>query len=85
MAILQASIDLSNKSKTSDSNFALVILSSKCLGPLASAVIKGKFISVWVELDNSILAFSAASLSLCFARESFLRSTPLVLRKSSAM
>ena len=36
----------------------------QCLGPEASAVKYGKLISVYVVDDNSILAFSAASLTL---------------------
>jgi len=36
----------------------------KCLGPVLSAVIKGKLTSVCVDEDNSIFAFSAASLNL---------------------
>jgi hypothetical protein len=35
-----------------------------CFGPVLSAVIKGKFISVCSADDNSIFAFSAASFSL---------------------
>ncbi len=47
----------------SDSNFARVILVTKCFGPLASAVINGRFISVSVEDESSFLAVSAASLT----------------------
>ena len=43
---------------------ALVNLRFKCFGPDLSAVINGKFISVCAAEDNSIFAFSAASLSL---------------------
>jgi len=49
------------------SNFALVIFIVKCLGPLLSALIKGKLISVSNVEESSILAFSADSLSLCNA------------------
>jgi hypothetical protein len=35
-----------------------------CFGPVLSAVIKGKLMSVCSADDNSIFAFSAASLSL---------------------
>jgi hypothetical protein len=35
-----------------------------CFGPVLSAVIKGKFMSVCSADDNSIFAFSAASFSL---------------------
>lgn len=48
----------------------------KCLGPEASAVKKGKFTSVWVDWDSSILAFSAAYLSLWMADLSFDTSIP---------
>ena len=67
---------LSTKSSTNDSNFALVILWTKCFGPELSAVIYGRLTSVCSEEDNSILAFSAASLSLCKARGSLFKSKP---------
>ena len=66
-----------------------------CLGPVLSAVIKGKFISVCSAAESSILAFSAASFNLCRASlsdfksipESFLNSvikySTIVLSKSS--
>ena len=38
-----------------------------CLGPFWLAVIKGRFILVSDKLDNSILAFSAASVNRCKA------------------
>jgi len=47
-----------------DSNLALVNPILQCFGPLASAVRYGRLISVVVVDDNSILAFSAASLTL---------------------
>ena len=34
-----------------------------CFGPVLSAVIKGRFISVWAEDDNSIFGFSAADFA----------------------
>lgn len=52
------------KSSVNDSNLALVNFKLQCLGPEASAVKYGKLISVYVVDDNSILAFSAASLTL---------------------
>jgi hypothetical protein len=55
------------KLSTIDSNLALVNLRLQCFGPDASAVKYGKLISVYVVDDNSILAFSAASLTLCKA------------------
>ena len=52
---------LFTKSSTNFSKSALVIFNVRCFGPDASAVIKGKFMSVVLELDSSIFAFSAAS------------------------
>ena len=63
-AFLHGSTVLSTKSDTNSSNFALVRVKFKCLGPEASAVINGKLISVCLELDNSCLAASAASFNL---------------------
>ena len=40
------------KESTSDSNFARVKDRFKCFGPLASAVINGKMISVCFDEDN---------------------------------
>ena len=54
---------LFTKSSTNFSKSALVIF-NEMFGPDASAVIKGKFMSVVLELDNSIFAFSAASFNL---------------------
>jgi hypothetical protein len=48
-----------------------------CFGPVLSAVINGKFMSVCSADDNSIFAFSAASFNLCKASLSDLRSIPL--------
>ena len=72
------------RSSTRDSNWALVIFKFKCFGPDASAVMNGRLISVWAELDNSIFAFSAASFILCKASLSVLRSIPLSFLNSSA-
>ena len=55
---------LLTKSSTSASSFALVNFIFICFGPVLSAVIKGKLISVCVVDESSIFAFSAASLSL---------------------
>lgn len=38
-----------------------------CLGPEESTVRYGKLMSVWIDEDNSILAFSAASFNRCMA------------------
>jgi hypothetical protein len=49
------------RSSTSDSSLARVRVITRCLGPVASAVMNGRLISVCrVEL-SSIFAFSAAS------------------------
>ena len=75
-ANLRGSKLLSTKSSTKDSNFALVILWTKCFGPELSAVIYGKLTSVCSDEDSSILAFSAASFSLCNASGSLFKSKP---------
>ena len=75
-ALRHGFFDLSIKSSTMDSNLARESFMFKCFGPLASAVTKGRFISVSLVVESSILAFSAASLSLCSAMLSFDRSTP---------
>ncbi len=57
-------------------NLARVSCSSRCLGPSAVAVMKGRLTWVdWVD-DSSILAFSAASFSRWAAILSLARSTP---------
>ena len=45
---------------------------ARCFGPLASAVMNGRLISVSITDDSSILAFSAASRSRCSAMRSLL-------------
>ena len=53
------------------SSFALVILNSKFLAPDdGSCAINGKLTSVSITVDNSIFAFSEASLILVIAVES---------------
>ena len=49
---------------------------TRCFGTPPSAEMYGRFISVVVELDSSIFAFSAASFSRCIAIGSFVRSMP---------
>ncbi len=49
----------------------------RCLGPLASAVMNGRLMSVVRVLDSSTFAFSAASRTRCVAILSFLRSMPV--------
>mmetsp|Transcript_853 Transcript_853/g.3333 ORF Transcript_853/g.3333 Transcript_853/m.3333 type:complete len:480 (-) Transcript_853:793-2232(-) len=75
---------LSSKSEHSSSNLALVRVFSMCLGPSAVAVMKGSEMEVWLSVESSILAFSLASVSLCRACLSFLRSMPSFFSKSSA-
>ena len=72
----------SSRSATMFSNFALVSDISRCLGPVWSAVMNGKLISVCVVDDSSHLAFSAASLNLWTASLSLLKSTPYSLLNS---
>ena len=76
IATRQGSIVRSIRSSTSASNLARVIFIDRCFGPDWSAVMYGRLISVCCELDSSIFAFSAESLSRCSASTSFLRSTP---------
>ena len=82
-AFLQGSNVLSTSSSTSASNLALVSLRFKCFGPVLSAVINGKLISVCVADDNSHFAFSADSFKRCIARLSFFKSTPESFLNSS--
>lgn len=56
----------------------------RCLGPLASAVTKGRLTCVWDTDDNSTFAFSAASNSRCSAWESLRRSMLFSRWNSSA-
>ena len=51
------------RSATRASSFARVRVTTTCFGPVASAVMYGRLISVWPVPESSILAFSAASLS----------------------
>src|SRR5882724_434918 len=75
----------SMRSATSDSSLARVSVITRCLGPVWSAVMNGRLISVWrVEL-SSIFAFSAASFKRCSAMRSRRRSTPLSFLNSSAI
>ena len=58
---------LSVKSEVISSNFALLSFISKCFGPSAVAVMKGRLISVVVAEESSFFAFSAASFKRCKA------------------
>ena len=83
-AALQGFMVRLTRSSTSFSRSALVIFNVRCFGPEASAVMNGRFMSVLLELDSSILAFSAASFNLCKASLSFFRSIPFSFLKLSA-
>ena len=63
-AFLTGSIERFTKESDNCSNFALVKVVTRCFGPEDVAVTYGKFISVCADEESSILAFSAASLSL---------------------
>ena len=73
----------STKSAVNSLNFALERDKSKCFGPVASAVINGRLIDAFVMPESSIFAFSAASLNLCIAILSALKSTPSAFLNSS--
>ena len=47
----------SSKSAVNCSNFWRLSVTTRCLGPVLSAVMKGRLISVCVTVDSSILAF----------------------------
>mmetsp|Transcript_44995 Transcript_44995/g.127017 ORF Transcript_44995/g.127017 Transcript_44995/m.127017 type:complete len:205 (-) Transcript_44995:857-1471(-) len=79
----QGGIVFFSSSSTKDSYVARVSLICRCFGPLWSAVMKGRLISVWTLLDSSILAVSAASLSRWRARRSLERSMPLLFLNSA--
>mmetsp|Transcript_89283 Transcript_89283/g.198427 ORF Transcript_89283/g.198427 Transcript_89283/m.198427 type:complete len:214 (+) Transcript_89283:1116-1757(+) len=68
---------------TSCSSFDLDNCTFRCLGPVWSAVIKGRFTSVCTLLDSSIFAVSAASRSRCTANLSWLRSMPCAFLNSA--
>ncbi len=70
-------LHLSTMLEINSSSFALLMDMVKCFGPLASAVIKGRFMSVVTVLESSTFAFSAASLRRWVAILSFLRSMPV--------
>ena len=77
-------LHLSTIGPINSSSLALVILNSRFLAPAeGSCAIKGKLISVSITVDNSIFAFSQASLILVIAVESEVRSTPSFFLNSS--
>ena len=80
IAVLQGSIVRSKRS-----NCERVRFMRRCFGPEASAVTKGRFISVSVAVESSIFARSAPSLSLWSAILSVLRSMPFDFLNSSTI
>ena len=76
MACSNGPLQRSSRSAVSSWNLARVSVSSRCSGPSAVAVMKGRLICVCCTCDSSILAFSAASLRRCTAILSVDRSTP---------
>mmetsp|Transcript_21761 Transcript_21761/g.68166 ORF Transcript_21761/g.68166 Transcript_21761/m.68166 type:complete len:528 (+) Transcript_21761:810-2393(+) len=73
----------STRLSTMVSNWAFVTLTFMCLGPEASAVMKGSETSVAARPSSSRFAFSAASRSRCIASRSAERSIPESLRNSA--
>ncbi len=82
---LTGPIERSSRSSTSCSSLARVSFSTRCLGPEASAVMKGRLISVSSVVDSSHLAFSAASFRRCRAILSFERSMPCSFLNSATI
>ena len=77
-------LHLSTIGPINSSNFARVILNSRFFAPAdGSCAINGKLMSVSITVDNSIFAFSHASLILVIAVESELKSTPSFFLNSS--
>ena len=83
-AFLHGSRERLTSLSTSCSSFERLIFTFKCLGPVWSAVMKGRLTSVCVVLDSSIFAFSAASLRRCRAILSERKSMPCSALNSSA-
>ena len=84
MARLVISMERSMNSLVKFSKVARESFISKCFGPLASEVMNGIFTSVSIAVESSILAFSAASSSLCKANGSFVTSMPVSFLNSFA-
>lgn len=82
-AFWHGSTDDSTRSRTRSSNFSRESVALTCFGPEASAAMNGRLIVVSFTLESSHFARSAASLSRCRARRSFLRSMPFSLLKPS--
>ena len=84
-AFLTGSVVDSTKSLIKSSNLALVKLIFKWIGPSVPCDINGNDISVVVIPLRSFLAFSAASLTLCIAIESLVKSTLVSFLNSLTM
>ena len=76
IAFWHGPMDRFTRCSVSCSSLERVRFMVRCFGPVASAVIKGRLISVCIVVDSSILAFSAASRRRCSAFRSSLRSMP---------
>ena len=74
---------LCSRSSTSCSNFARVSFICRCFGPLWSAVMNGRLMSVSITVESSIFAFSAASFRRCSAMRSLPRSMPSLFLNSA--
>ena len=83
-AVFTGSNERVTRSSTKDSSLDRDNFTTRCLGPVASAVMYGRLTSVCWALESSILAFSAASLRRCRARGSPCRSMPFSRLNSSA-
>jgi len=71
------------RSEVNCSTFARVKVITRCFGPVASAVIYGKLISVCIVDESSIFAFSAASFNRCNACRSWRKSMLFAFLNSS--
>mmetsp|Transcript_26715 Transcript_26715/g.85778 ORF Transcript_26715/g.85778 Transcript_26715/m.85778 type:complete len:234 (+) Transcript_26715:724-1425(+) len=85
MQSLHGCLVRSRRDSTRDSSLARESWRFMCLGPEASAVMKGRLMSVEVAEESSILAFSAASRRRCTANLSPIRSTPCSFLNSPTM
>mmetsp|Transcript_37007 Transcript_37007/g.62319 ORF Transcript_37007/g.62319 Transcript_37007/m.62319 type:complete len:388 (+) Transcript_37007:1130-2293(+) len=83
IASLHGCLVRSRRGPTSASSLDRVTCTFKCFAPVASAVMKGRLISVLCVDESSIFAFSAASLRRCTASLSPVRSMPCSFLNSS--
>ena len=85
IALRVGTIVRSTRSAVSSSNFARESVRSRCFGPVASAVMNGRLMFVWLMLESSIFAFSAASMRRCALILSCERSMPFSFLNSSTI